>query len=128
MHSNTNSADVRCQSQSVEQGPTDRAETPIETSRHLGRSGSDCNWPSVPDLARFNLSIDSKLRGCDLVKLQVGDVVHSGRVIPRATVMQQKTGQPVEFELDQTREAVRGLDRYFLTGAAAAGESVKSCP
>ena len=59
------------------------------------------------DLALFNLSIDSKLRGCDLVKLQVRDVAHSGRVIPRATVMQQKTGQPVKFELtDQTREAV----------------------
>ena len=59
------------------------------------------------DLALFNLSIDSKLRGCDLVKLQVRDVAHSGRVIPRATVMQQKTGQPVKFELtEQTREAV----------------------
>ncbi|MGH8611789.1 MAG: tyrosine-type recombinase/integrase [Gammaproteobacteria bacterium] len=61
----------------------------------------------VRDLALFNLSIDSKLRGCDLVKLQVRDVAPSGRVIPRATVMQQKTGQPVTFELtEQTREAV----------------------
>ena len=59
------------------------------------------------DLALFNLSIDSKLRGCDLCKLQVRDVAHSGRVIPRATVMQEKTWQPVKFELtDQTREAV----------------------
>ena len=61
----------------------------------------------VRDLALFNLSIDSKLRGCDLVRLQVRDVAHSGRVIPRATVMQQKTGQAVKFELtEQTREAV----------------------
>ena len=61
----------------------------------------------VRDLALFNLSIDSKLRGCDLVGLQVRDVAHSGRVIPRATVLQQKTGQPVKFELtEQTREAV----------------------
>ena len=50
------------------------------------------------DLALFNLAIDSKLRDCDLVKLQVRDVAHSGRVIPRVTVMQQKTGQPVKFE------------------------------
>ena len=61
----------------------------------------------VRDLALFNLSIDSKLRGCDLVRLQVRDVAHSDRVIPRATVMQQKTGQPVKFELtEQTRDAV----------------------
>jgi integrase len=59
------------------------------------------------DLALFNLAIDSKLRGCDLVKLQVRDVAHGGRVVSRTTVMQQKTGQPVKFEVtDQTREAV----------------------
>jgi integrase len=59
------------------------------------------------DLALFNLAIDSKLRGCDLVKLQVRDVAHGGKAISRATVMQQKTAQPVKFELtDQTREAV----------------------
>ncbi len=60
------------------------------------------------DLALFNLSIDSKLRGYDLVQLQGRDVAHSGRAIPRATVMQQKTGQPVKFELtEQTREAIQ---------------------
>lgn len=59
------------------------------------------------DLALFNLAIDSKLRGCDLVKLQVRDVAHNGKAVSRATVLQQKTGQPVKFELtDQTREAV----------------------
>ena len=59
------------------------------------------------DLALFNLAIDSKLRGCDIVKLRVHDVAHSGKAVPRATVMQQKTGQPVKFELtDQTREAM----------------------
>ncbi len=53
------------------------------------------------------LAIDSKLRGCDLVNLRVRDVVHSGKAIPRASVVQQKTGQPVKFELtEQTREAV----------------------
>jgi len=59
------------------------------------------------DLALFDLAIDSKLRGCDLVKLQVHDIAHNGRVMSRATVTQQKTGQPVRFELtEQTRDAV----------------------
>jgi integrase len=60
------------------------------------------------DLALFNLAIDSKLRGCDLVRLRVRDVVHGGQVVSRATVMQRKTGQPVRFEVtEQTRDAVR---------------------
>lgn len=59
------------------------------------------------DLALFNLAIDSKLRGCDLVKLQVRDVVHGGKAVSRTSIVQQKTAQPVKFELtDQTREAV----------------------
>jgi len=59
------------------------------------------------DLALFNLAIDSKLRGCDIVKLLVRDVAHSGKAVSRTTIMQQKTSQPVKFELtDQTREAV----------------------
>jgi hypothetical protein len=59
------------------------------------------------DLALFNLAIDSKLRGCDLVRLRVMDIAHAGRVSQRATVMQQKTGRPVQFEItEQTREAV----------------------
>jgi hypothetical protein len=51
------------------------------------------------DLALFNLAIDSKLRGCDLVQLRVNDVCHGGHVAARASVMQQKTKQPVQFEL-----------------------------
>jgi len=59
------------------------------------------------DVALFNLAIDSKLRGCDLVKLRVQDVAYGGKAVSRATVMQQKTGQPVKFELtEQTRQAV----------------------
>lgn len=53
----------------------------------------------VRDLALFNLAIDSKLRGCDLVQLRVNDVCHGGHVASRASVMQQKTKQPVQFEL-----------------------------
>ena len=59
------------------------------------------------DLALFNLAIDSKLRGCDVVALKVEDVAPSGYALDRATVRQKKTGRPVKFELtDQTRQAV----------------------
>jgi integrase len=59
------------------------------------------------DLALFNLAIDSKLRGCDVVALRVEDVAPNGYAVDRATVRQRKTGRPVKFELtDQTRQAV----------------------
>ncbi|QJW83589.1 tyrosine-type recombinase/integrase [Ramlibacter terrae] len=51
------------------------------------------------DLALFNLGIDSKLRGCDLVALKVRDVCHGDQVATRATVMQHKTQRPVQFEI-----------------------------
>jgi len=47
------------------------------------------------DLAMFNLAIDSKLRGCDVVALKVDDVAPNGYAADRATVRQKKTGQPV---------------------------------
>jgi hypothetical protein len=54
----------------------------------------------------FNLAIDSKLRGCDVVALKVEDVAPNGYTMDRATVRQKKTGRPVKFELtDQTRQA-----------------------
>jgi integrase len=60
------------------------------------------------DLALFNLAIDSKLRGCDLVRLRVNDVCVGGQIRDRATVVQQKTGRPVQFEVtEQTRAAIR---------------------
>ena len=59
------------------------------------------------DLAIFNLAIDSKLRGCDVVELRVEDIAPSGYAVDRATVRQKKTGRPVRFELtEQTRQAV----------------------
>src|SRR5438477_6569858 len=59
------------------------------------------------DLALFNLALDSKLRGCDLVRLQVNDVCVGGRVRDRATVIQRKTGRPVQFEItEHTRAAI----------------------
>jgi hypothetical protein len=61
----------------------------------------------IRDLALFNLAIDSKLRGCDVVAVRVEDVAPNGYTIDRATVRQKKTGRPVKFELtDQTRQAI----------------------
>lgn len=61
----------------------------------------------VRDLALFNMALDSKLRGCDLVKLKVSDIAYGYSVSGRATVLQQKTDSPVQFELTKgTREAV----------------------
>jgi integrase len=61
----------------------------------------------VRELAMFNLAIDSKLRGCDLVRLRVRDVTHGNQVAPRAIIMQQKTQRPVQFELTEpTRTAL----------------------
>lgn len=51
------------------------------------------------DRALFDLAIDSKLRGCDLVKIKIGDLVAGEEVRTRAIVVQQKTGRPVQFEL-----------------------------
>lgn len=51
------------------------------------------------DCALFDLAIDSKLRGCDVVKMKIGDVVASGSVRNRATIIRQKTNRPVQFEL-----------------------------
>ena len=62
----------------------------------------------IRNLALFNLAIDSKLRSCDLVKIRVRDVTHGATVSRRAIVMQQKTHQPVQFEItEQTRESIR---------------------
>ena len=53
------------------------------------------------ELALFNLAIDSKLRGCDLVTLRISDVAQSNRVSSRAIIMQQKTHRPVQFEITE---------------------------
>ena len=59
------------------------------------------------DLALFNLAIDSKLRGCDIVALKVEDIAPYGYAIERVTVRQKKTGRPVRFEVtEQTRQVV----------------------
>lgn len=61
----------------------------------------------VRDLALFNLAIDSKLRGCDLVNLRVCDIAQGRSILPHAMIMQCKTHRPVQFEItEQTRQSV----------------------
>jgi integrase len=72
------------------------------------------------DLALFNLAIDSKLRGCDVVALKVEDIAPNGYCAERATVRQQKTQRPVRFELtEQTRQSV---DDYIKTTSKSPGK------
>ncbi len=74
----------------------------------------------VRDLAMFNLAIDSKLRGCDVVVIRVEDVAAGGYTADRATVRQKKTGRPVRFELsEQTRQAI---DDYLKATNKRPGE------
>ena len=62
------------------------------------------------DLALFNLAIDSKLRGCDLVAVRIDDVAPNGYAIERATVRRKRPGRPVRIELtEHTRQAVDEL-------------------
>ncbi|WP_152612567.1 tyrosine-type recombinase/integrase [Leisingera sp. ANG-M7] len=59
------------------------------------------------DLALFNLAIDSKLRGCELVTLKVADIYASGQVKERASIIQSKTKRPVRFEItEETRNSI----------------------
>jgi integrase len=70
------------------------------------------------DLALFNLAIDSKLRACDLTRLRVSDICLGSRVAARATIMQQKTQRPVQFEItEQTRTSVEA----WMQAAALSG-------
>jgi integrase len=73
---------------------------------------------AIRDLAMFNLAIDSKLRGCDLVSLRVRDITHGNQVLSRAMVIQRKTQRPVQFELTEpTRVAVTAwLEKSRLRG------------
>ena len=72
------------------------------------------------DLALFNLAIDSKLRGSDLVKIRVSDISISGIVASRAMVLRQKTGRSVQFEItEQTRDAItQWIKQASLSGSS----------
>src|ERR1700688_176131 len=78
------------------------------------------------DLALFNLAIDSKLRGCDVVALKVEDIAPHGYAIERVTVRQKKTGRPVRFEVtEQTRQAV---DEYLRAANRKRGRFLFAAP
>ena len=89
----------------------------------------------IRDLALFDCAIDAKLRGCDLVKLRVSDVAPGGLLRSRATVIQQKTGRPVPFEITEpTAEAlkawleVRGArrDDWLFPSRSRPGEHIST--
>lgn len=82
------------------------------------------------DLALFDLALDSKLRGCDLVRLRVSDLLSPGGVKRRVMILQQKTGRPVQFEVtDQTRRSISdwierkglGFDDWLFPSRMRAG-------
>ena len=82
--------------------------------------------PSKRDLAMFNLAIDSKLRGCDVVAVTVDNIAPNGYAIARATVRQRKTGRPVRFELtEHTRQAI---DDYLKVSRKKPGEFLFTGP
>jgi integrase len=89
--------------------------------KHVWSIRSKLQWEGRPrDLAMFNVAIDSKLRGCDIVALRVEDIAPNGYTVDRATIRQRKTGQCVRFELtEQTRQAV---DDYLRAASKKAGE------
>ena len=87
----------------------------------------------IRDLALFNLAIDSKLRGCDVVALKVDDVAPSGYAAERATVRQKKTGRSIRFELTEvTRQAIddyvkaadKKLGEYLFTGRGGSNRTL----
>lgn len=87
----------------------------------------------VRDLAMFNCALDAKLRGCDLVKLRISDVAMGGSIRLRSTVMQQKTGRPVPFEITEpARDAlsawlrVRGgrPDDWLFPSRSSSGQHI----
>lgn len=92
----------------MEQGQAHRGAKPPLSPKHVWAVRTRLQLlRRFRDLALFNLAIDSKLRGCDLVGLRVHDVVQGSRVAPRAIVMQTKTQRPVQFEItEQTRDAI----------------------
>jgi integrase len=85
------------------------------------------------DLALFNLAIDSKLRGCDVVAIRVEDVAPNGYTLDRASVRQKKTGRPVRFEItEQSRQAIddylklagRRLGQFLFAGRRGEARSL----
>jgi integrase len=121
------------QAGSLEQGQTDRLQATASPKARLVIRTKLQVEGRARDLAMFNLAIDSKLRGCDVVALKVEDVAPNGYALPRATVRQRKTGRPVRFELtEQTRQAIedylrpanRRSGEFLFPGRRGSGQSM----
>src|SRR4028118_1338150 len=72
------------------------------------------------DLALFDLALDSKLRGCDLVRLRVSDLLSPSDVKRRVVILQRKTGRPVQFEV--TEQVRRSIATWLEMTQLAAGD------
>ena len=102
------------------------AKPPLQQKHVWAIRGMLQNERNKRDLAMFNLAIDSKLRGCDVVTIKVDDIAPNGYAINRATVRQRKTGRPVRFELtEHTRQAV---DDYLKLSRKKLGEFLFTGP
>ena len=111
---------------------TSHTEAGLVHQPHPATRGSNYR---IHDLALFDIAIDSKLRGCDLVRLRIGQLVVNGAARHRATVVQQKTGKPVQFELtQQTRESLNawlthrgdGLREFVLPSRTVANGHIST--
>jgi integrase len=103
----------------LEQGQARRPEATSQTPKDIWAIRIHLqNANAARDLAMFNLAIDSKLRGCDLVSLRLCDIALGNRILPRAMVIQRKTQRSVQFELTEpTRTAVAvWLEKAQLRG------------
>jgi integrase len=118
-HGNTKLTSHSRASPCLEQGPHRRPETTAETKARLGNPCRLELAENHRDLALFNMAIDSKLRGCDLVKMKVVDVMASGQIKERASVLQSKTQKPVRFEISEgTRASVeKWMEDELMVGS-----------
>jgi integrase len=108
---------IHSNSRTLEQRQAGRPKATAKAEGHLGNPNSSSEPHRDRELAMFNLAIDSKLRGCDLVNLRVRDIANGNQILPRAMVVQRKTQRPVQFELTEpTRAAVAAwIEKARLT-------------
>ena len=126
MHENANLAATAAIRVPWNKGKLIGAKPPLRQKHVWAIRGMLQNERNKRDLAMFNLAIDSKLRGCDVVAIKVDDVAPNGYAVERATVRQRKTGRPVRFELtEHTRQAI---DAYLKSCRRKPGEFLFTGP
>ena len=119
MHENENSISLTTKRAPWNKGKLIGPRPPLR-QKHVWAIRTMLQERQIRDLALFNLAIDSKLRGCDVVAIRVDDIAPNGHAIARATVRQRKTGRPVRFELtEQTRQAI---NEYLVASGRKAGD------